>query len=71
MPEDARIIKNSSANGSSPECKDSSVTLEELEHFIRQWVQVILSNIDPPPDLWKRIKQRAERSFHIGNSCGI
>jgi len=70
MPEDSRIIKLDTSNGTSPELKDMSLSLEELDQLIRQWVKLILSNIEPPPGLWERIKRRAQHQNPMGNSCG-
>ncbi|OGO21037.1 MAG: hypothetical protein A2Z14_12780 [Chloroflexi bacterium RBG_16_48_8] len=69
MPEDSRIVKIQPFNGITQELKESSLTLEELDQLIREWVHKILANIDPPPDLWKRIKRRAKGLKGTENSC--
>lgn len=70
MPEDSRIIKIDAPNRTSLEIRDTNITLEELDHLIREWVNTILSNIDPPPGLWERIKRQAGRRKPAENSCG-
>jgi hypothetical protein len=62
MPEDSRIVKLDDTNSTSQEPQELSVTLEELDQHIREWVNKILANIDPPPGLWKRIKRQAKRN---------
>jgi hypothetical protein len=70
MPEDPRIFKDPNSSGFVSGNKETNVSLEELEELIRNWVNIILFNIDPPDGLWERIKQRAkgrkplENSFH-------
>lgn len=60
MPEDSSILKTQPSNGITPESREVGITLEELERLIREWVDKILANIDPPSDLWKRIKRQAK-----------
>ncbi len=71
MPEDLRIIKLNTSNANSQEPRERSVTLEELEQLISEWVSKILNNLDPPPELWKRIKRQAKRTHPMENSIDI
>ncbi len=60
MPEDSGIVKIQPSNGITPKSMEPGITLEELDRLIREWVNKILANIDPPPGLWNRIKRKAK-----------
>ena len=68
MPQDPRILKLNNSNGPSMEFRETNVTLEELDQSIRQWVRIILSNIDPPAGIWERIKHRVQNKWPMGHS---
>jgi hypothetical protein len=70
MPEDTSILKPQRSNGITPESREISISLEELEQLIREWVDKILANIDPPSGLWKRIKRQVKNQEPSGNSYG-
>jgi hypothetical protein len=69
MPEDSRIVKIQPLNDPL-ETKELGITLEELDQLIRDWVNKILANIEPPPGLWKRIKRQAKSTHVAENSYG-
>jgi hypothetical protein len=70
MPEDSSILKAQPSNGFTPDSSEMGITLEELEQLIREWVDKILVNIDPPSDLWKRIKRQVKSQEPSENSFG-
>jgi hypothetical protein len=69
MPEDSSILKTQPSNGITQESKEVGITLEELERLIREWVDKILANIEPPAGLWKRIKRQVKNQEPSENSC--
>lgn len=60
MPEDTAIFKSTlSDNGS--DTKEGFMSLEEFDQLIREWVNKLIMNIEPPPWIWDKIKYRAQR----------
>jgi hypothetical protein len=68
MPEDTAIYGPTlSDNGS--EKKEGFMSLEEFDQMVREWVNKLLMNIEPPPWIWDKIENRAKRRKATENSC--